>query len=66
VPVGDADALGAAIARVLSSPSDPAARRARARDFTVDRVAPRYLDALLPAATVDTNAASRSATAGYP
>jgi glycosyltransferase involved in cell wall biosynthesis len=64
VPVGDDDALGAAIARVLSSPSDPAARRARARDFTVDRVAPRYLDALLPAATVDTNAASRSATAG--
>ena len=53
-----------AIARVLSSPSDPAARRARARDFAVDRVAPRYLEALLPAATVATNAASRSATAG--
>jgi hypothetical protein len=28
------------------------------------RVAPRYLDALLPPATADTNVASRSATAG--
>ncbi len=63
VPVGDAAALGAAIARALDAPSDPSARRARARDFAVDRVAPRYLAALLPAATRDTNAASRSATA---
>jgi glycosyltransferase involved in cell wall biosynthesis len=64
VPVGDAAALGAAIARALAAPGDPEARRARARDFAVDRVAPRYLAALLPAATRDTNAASRSATAG--
>jgi glycosyltransferase involved in cell wall biosynthesis len=63
VPVGDDAALGAAIARALASPGDPAARRARAGDFAVDRVAPRYLDALLPSATRETNAASRSATA---
>jgi glycosyltransferase involved in cell wall biosynthesis len=66
VPVGDADALARAIERALGAPSDPAARRARARDFTVDRVAPRYLEALLPRATRETNAASRSATAEYP
>jgi glycosyltransferase involved in cell wall biosynthesis len=64
VPVEDDEALGAAIARALSDPSDPAPRRARAEDFSLDRVAPRYLAALLPAATVATNAASRSATAG--
>jgi glycosyltransferase involved in cell wall biosynthesis len=63
VPVGDADALARAIALALSEPSDPAARRARARDFSVDRVAPRYLEALLPRATRVTNAASWSATA---
>ena len=64
VPVGDPEALGAAIARALAAPSDSAARRARANDFALDRVAPRYLDALLSTATADTNAASRSATAG--
>jgi glycosyltransferase involved in cell wall biosynthesis len=63
VPVGDVAALARAIAHALAAPSDPAPRRARARDFSVDRVAPRYLDALLPRATRETNAASWSATA---
>jgi glycosyltransferase involved in cell wall biosynthesis len=63
VPVGDADALARAIGLALTTPSDPVARRARARDFSVERVAPRYLEALLPRATSVTNAASRSATA---
>jgi len=60
VPVDDADALAAAIGRALT-PSDPTARRARARDFAIERIAPRYLAALLPETTLDTNAASRSA-----
>jgi len=64
VSVGDAAALADAIARALDAPGDPAARCTRARDFSVERVAPRYLEALLPAATLDTSAASRSATAG--
>ena len=60
VPVDDAAALAAAIERALT-PSDPAPRRARARDYAIERVAPRYLAALLPDATLATNAASRSA-----
>jgi glycosyltransferase involved in cell wall biosynthesis len=63
VPVDDADALATAIERALA-PSDPSARRARARDFAIERVAPRYLAALLPEATRDTNSASRSAIGG--
>jgi glycosyltransferase involved in cell wall biosynthesis len=47
VPVGDSAALGDAIARTLEAPpSTEEARRARAREFSVDRIAPRYLDAL--------------------
>src|SRR4030095_4538040 len=64
VPVGDAAALGEAIARTLEAPASTAeARRERAREFAVDRVARRYFDALFPAAIRDANAASRSATA---
>ena len=64
VPVDDAAALGDAIVRVLAAPpGDAGARRARAAEFAVERVAPRYLDALRPSATAATNAASRSATA---
>ena len=47
VPVGDAAALAAALAQRLDAPGDPLPRRARARDFAADRVAPRYLEALL-------------------
>ena len=60
VPVDDPGALATAIERALA-PSDPSARRARARDFAIERVAPRYLAALLPDATLATNAASWSA-----
>ena len=60
VPVDDAEALAAAIGGALA-PSDQSARRARARDFAIERVAPRYLAALLPDATFATNSASRSA-----
>jgi glycosyltransferase involved in cell wall biosynthesis len=62
VPVGDAAALADAIARAIAAPTDPTARRARANEYAVDRVAPRYLAAMLPSATRETNAASRSAT----
>jgi glycosyltransferase involved in cell wall biosynthesis len=61
VPVDDAEALAAAIGRVLAAPGDPAPRQARARDFAIEKIAPRYLAAVLPEATRDTNAASRSA-----
>ena len=64
VPVDDAAALGAAILASLEAPRpDPAARRARAEAFSVERVAPRYLAAALPADTASSSAASRSATA---
>ena len=46
VPVGDAEALAAAMARVLDAPPDPAALRARAAEFTVGRATDGYLDAL--------------------
>jgi glycosyltransferase involved in cell wall biosynthesis len=64
VPVDDVDALAAALLRTLAAPpSDAEARRARAAEFSVERVVPVYLEALLSAATSATNAASRSATA---
>jgi glycosyltransferase involved in cell wall biosynthesis len=64
VPVDDPHALAEAILRVLDAPpSDAEARRARAAESSVERVAPRYLDALLPADTASSSAASRSATA---
>jgi glycosyltransferase involved in cell wall biosynthesis len=47
VPVGDADALGAAILELLASPPDPEGLRRRADDFSVERVARRYLAAML-------------------
>jgi len=46
VPVGDAEALAAAMARALDAPPDPAALRARAAEFTVGRATDGYLDAL--------------------
>lgn len=48
VPVGDAEALAAAIIQALAEPPDRAALRARARDFSIDSAAERYLDLLLP------------------
>ena len=46
VPVGDAAALAAAMARVLDAPPDPAVLRRRAGEFTVGRAADAYLEAL--------------------
>jgi glycosyltransferase involved in cell wall biosynthesis len=48
VPVGDAEALAAAIGATLDCPPDPAALRARAEDFAVDQVVERYLAVLVP------------------
>ena len=47
VPVGDAGALAEAILATLDAPPDPAALRARAAAFTVDRAADAYLALLL-------------------
>lgn len=43
VPVGDAAALGAAIAQALDRPGDPAPRIARAREFSTERIVAQYL-----------------------
>ena len=48
VPVGDVDALAQAMLATLHAPHDPAALKARARDFAVDTIADQYLDHLLP------------------
>ena len=53
VPVGDVDALAAAILESLSAPPNPALQT-RACDFTEARILPQYLNVLLPeAATYD-------------
>jgi glycosyltransferase involved in cell wall biosynthesis len=46
VPVGDPEALARAIDARLTAPGDPAARQARAAEFTLDRALDRY-DALI-------------------
>ena len=50
VPVGDVQALADAISSTLDGdePCDAAARVERAQCFSLDEIAPRYLDALLP------------------
>ena len=48
VPVGDSGALAEALLRLLSTPTDRERLRRRAADFSVDRVAERYLAVLLP------------------
>lgn len=50
VPVGDHNAMAAAIAQVLDNPPDRKALYARAMDFTVDRSLDRYLPLLFPRA----------------
>ncbi len=47
VPVGDADALAAALAVTLDDPPDPQRLRTRGHAFTVDRAADAYLAQLL-------------------
>ena len=44
VPVGDDEAMAAAIQRVLSEPPDPDRLRARGADFTVARAVDQYLE----------------------
>ena len=48
VPVGDAKALGAALADVLDAPGPPEELQRRADDFSVDQLAERYLQVLAP------------------
>lgn len=43
VPVGDAEALACAIERTLAEPVDREALKARAREFSVEKAAERYL-----------------------
>jgi glycosyltransferase involved in cell wall biosynthesis len=43
-PVGDTEAMGAAMDRALKMPRTPEIQRARARDFSVESIAQRYLD----------------------
>ncbi len=47
VPVGDSDALASEILRLLDSPPDREGPRRRAEDFSVERVALRYLAVML-------------------
>lgn len=47
VPVGDAEAMAAAILSTLEAPGDPGPRRTRAQAFTVAVAADAYLDLLL-------------------
>jgi len=44
VPVGDDEAMAAAIQRVLRAPPDPERQRARSEDFTIARAVDRYLE----------------------
>lgn len=48
VPVGDAEALAAAMADSLSATHDREALKARAQDFSIDKAADRYLELLFP------------------
>ncbi|GLK69706.1 glycosyltransferase [Hansschlegelia plantiphila] len=47
-PVGDVDALAAAMTEALSAPRDPEALKRRAADFSLANAARRYLDLLAP------------------
>jgi glycosyltransferase involved in cell wall biosynthesis len=64
VPVGDADALAAAILALLDAPPDPARLRARAASFSVDPAVDRYLEVLLGAPTPRRDEASPPLAAG--
>lgn len=48
VPVGDVEALAAAMQKALNEPHDREALKRRAQDFSVDKAAVAYLDLLLP------------------
>lgn len=57
VPVGDADAMAAAIEHVLDASTDRAALVARGADFSVDKSLDHYLPVLFPAAQDQLSAA---------
>jgi hypothetical protein len=46
VPVGGVEEMARAIHAALDEPADPAALKARADEFSVTRVAPRYLQCM--------------------
>lgn len=46
VPIGDAEAMAAAITGALEKPRDRASLRARAACFSVEAIAPRYLESM--------------------
>jgi glycosyltransferase involved in cell wall biosynthesis len=46
VPVGDADEMAAALIRALKEPGDPARWRARAEEFSVDRILGEFVSLL--------------------
>lgn len=48
VPVGDAPGLAQAICATLDNPTDPALLRARANEFSLERIGEQYLDLLCP------------------
>jgi len=48
VPVGDAEALAAAMANALSATHDRELLKARAQDFSIDKAVNQYLDRLFP------------------
>jgi glycosyltransferase involved in cell wall biosynthesis len=48
VPVGDPEALARAILATLAEPSDVGLLRARAQDFSLERIADQYLELLCP------------------
>lgn len=48
VPVGDAEALAAAMTESLSAKHDHEALKTRAQDFSIDKAVDQYLDVLFP------------------
>jgi len=48
VPVGDADALAAAMLETLTNPPDPNFLKQRAADFSVEKIAKQYLSVMFP------------------
>ena len=48
VPVGDEEALAAAMRKSLDEDHDPERLRRRAMDFSVDQAVDNYLDVLFP------------------
>lgn len=52
VPVGDAEALAAAIQQAILDPGDAKPRRKRANEFRVDVIAAKYMAVMMPGSTI--------------